>query len=162
MINLAGNRDCDKHIEKELKAAGINIVHGEMQKGEVSATITGKLGRFIFIRYWYYWVVEGNMPLEVARELYANPIGKKDVRVAGHAGCPAPEDPWIEWTDDEGRRIFPMSRKPKHYSEKEAGYQVYVEDPSKVGQGFITTYHIDSPEGLKLFADAIRKHKLFY
>jgi hypothetical protein len=48
---------------------------------------------FVFCRAWYYWVVIGLVPLYVANELYENPIGKKDVRVSGHCGCPSP----IEW-----------------------------------------------------------------
>lgn len=161
MQNLAGNPDCDAVIQGELLAAGIRLVRGEKQKGEVSATITGALGAFTFTRAWYYWIVEGKMPLEVARELYADPVGKRSVRVAGHIGSPPPKDPWIEWEDDEGRRIFPISKKPENFSEKDAGYQVFVKDPSKVGKGFVTTYHIDTSEGLKVFADAIRNHKLF-
>jgi hypothetical protein len=50
---------------------------------------------FIFCRAWYYWIVTGFVPLHVAEELYADPIGKKDVRVSGHCGCPAPKE-WIK------------------------------------------------------------------
>lgn len=161
MKNLAGNPKCDEDIQKELLAAGIELVHGELQEGEVPATITGVLGGFSFTRAWYYWIVRGDMPLDVAEELYADEIGKNDVRVAGHAGCPPPEDPWIEWKDNKERRIFPMSKKTDDYSGKGAGYQVFYKDPSKVGKGFVPLYHIDTAEGLKLFADAIKKHKLF-
>lgn len=161
MENLAGNTTCDMFIERELRDAGIKLVRGERQKGEVPATITGALGAFKFTRAWYYWIVEGKMPLEVAKELYEDLIGKTDVRVAGHCGCPPPENPWIEWEDNEERRIFPLSRKPKGFSEKGAGYKVFFKDPSKVGKGFILSYHIDTEEGLKLFAQAIRKRGLF-
>lgn len=160
MKNLSGDRDCDRYIEKELHDAGIELVRGEQSGGEVPATIIGQLGRFKFTRAWYYWIVSGKMPLSVAEELYADPIGKKDVRVAGHCGCPAPEHPWIEWEDNEGRRIFPMSKRPKNFKKKDESYPMFFKNPSKAGKGFIPCYHIDSEEGLKLFAEAIRKYQL--
>lgn len=55
--NLAGHQGCDEHIEHELRRAGIPLVHGKRQQGEVPATITGKLGSFTFERAWYYWMV---------------------------------------------------------------------------------------------------------
>lgn len=161
MRNLAGNEHCDEYIQKELRSAGIRLVRGEKQDGEVHATVTGALGAFKFFRKWSYWSVEGYMPLEVAKELYEDPVGKADVRAMGHAGCPPPEAPWIEWYDSEGRRIFPLSKRPKGYFGKGVGYQMFFKDPSKVGKGYITLYHIDTQEGLNLFADAIRKHQLF-
>lgn len=163
MKNLAGDPNCNEDIEEELLRAKIKLVRGEPQKGEVPTNITGVLGRFKLERYWTYWVVSGDMPLEVARELYRDPIGKRDIRVAGHCGCPPPKNPWIKWKDSQGREIYPISRKPKDFSEKEAGYQVFFksEDLVKIGKGFITSYHIDTGEGLRLFADTVRKHKLF-
>jgi len=92
MENLAGNADCDVQIERELIRCGIEVIRGEKTNREVSSSIIGKLGEFEFVRAWYYWTVRGNVPLEVARELYADPVGKTDVRVAGHCGCPPPEE----------------------------------------------------------------------
>lgn len=100
MKNLAGNSGCDPHIVAELQAAGIDLVHHTSPlKQEVPASVTGRLTKngkpvFEFTRAWYYWVVGGRVPLDVARELYANPIGATDVRVVGHCGCPPPED-WV-------------------------------------------------------------------
>lgn len=33
-------------------------------------------------------------PLNVAIEMYENPNGRKDIRVAGHCGCPHPSE-WV-------------------------------------------------------------------
>lgn len=161
MENLARNPTCDMFIERELRDAGIRLVRGNRQEGEVPATISGALGAFTFTRAWYYWIVEGKMPLDVAKELYEDPVGKTDVRVAGHGGCPPPEDPWIRWEDSKEREIYPLSSKPKNYPESEPGYEAFFEDPSKIGKGYITLYHIDTEEGLKLFAETIRQHQLF-
>lgn len=94
MYNLAGNKQCDKRIEKELHKADINIIrHAEPLSQEVPASLTGKLGdKFTFTRAWYYWVVNGPVPLNIAEEMYENPNGREDVRVMGHCLCPPPSD----------------------------------------------------------------------
>jgi len=93
MLNLAGRDDCDQYIVEELVCVKIKVVRGERMAGEVPASITGILGPFVFERRWAYWAVKGPMPLRVAEELYADPIGKTDIRIAGHCGCPAPKKP---------------------------------------------------------------------
>jgi len=91
LYNLAGNENCDYFIKAELTLAGIDMVQ-EKDRGEVPAKIKGKLGNFKFSRAWTYWIVKGDVPLSVAEELYADPVGVKYVRVAGHCGCPAPKE----------------------------------------------------------------------
>jgi len=162
--NLAGNEDCDTFIEQELLRAGIKPVACKRSGGEVDSALEGKLGRFRFHRAWYYWVVIGNMPLAVAEELYRDPVGKTDVRVAGHCGCPPPKE-WATWLDEKERRLFPLSEKPAGTSKiVEAILNDptlrFVKNPSAEGEGFICSYHIDSEVGLRLFADAIKKHNL--
>lgn len=170
MINLAGNKDCDVAIEWELTRCKIEVVRGERSdRREVPASITGKLGPFTFWRAWYYWVVNGPMPLEAARELYADPVGKTDVRVAGNCGCPAPEPPWVEYYDADGHflvqdpegkqaaewdqiapRLFPDAPRPN-----------FVPDaPAVAAKAFVDTYHVDTEIGLRLLADTIRKYGL--
>lgn len=56
------------------------------------------LGRFKFNRRWRYWRIEGAVPLAVAQELYAHPVGRAGVRVFGDAGAPPPET----WARDHG------------------------------------------------------------
>jgi hypothetical protein len=115
--NLAGFEFCDLYIETELKLAGVTINHAEQTRSEVPYTIFGTLNAlgtvFTFHRAWYYWVVHGNVPLKIAQELYADEEGKKNVRVMGDCGCPAPVNP------------------------------------------IISTYHIDSLKGLKLFVEKL-------
>ncbi|KKM02273.1 hypothetical protein LCGC14_1786030, partial [marine sediment metagenome] len=109
MRNLAGVEDCDVTIREELEKAGIDIYSiGEPGRSEVPYTLYGGLGgklldeegqafmdrhgvavdtikkfvSFTFERAWYYWVVSGYVPLNIAVEMYENPNGKKDIRVA--------------------------------------------------------------------------------
>ena len=92
MENLAGRKDCDEYIRRELERCRIDIVEVELTRSEVPYTLEGRLGDFEFRRAWYYWVVRGSVPLEVAQEIYADPVGHTDIRVAGNAGCPPPEE----------------------------------------------------------------------
>lgn len=164
MKNLAGNPEADHHIERELFAAGIEVVrHPERLRGEVPRTLTGKLGPFTFDRAWYYWMVHGPVPLPVAEELYAHPYGQTDVRVAGHCGCPPPAE-WVDWLDADGKELAPLSERPAdeeraRQCEKNLNLR-FVESVEAEGKPFVTSYHIDTPEGLRLFVGTLRKHGL--
>lgn len=100
MKNLAGNRECDVYIEHELKRARIAIERVELpERSEVPYRMIGRLGPIEFRRYWAYWVANGPVPIEIAHRLYADPVGRTDIRVDGHCGCPEPEPPWTEIID---------------------------------------------------------------
>ncbi len=126
MQNLAGNKDCDEFIRSELKRSRIKVVRGERSKGEVPASITGKLGPFTFVRAWRYWMVSGPVPLAVAKELYADPVGATDVQVAGDCRCPAPEKPW---TTRKGGKEFVMW----YHIDSEIGLRLFADTIRKHG-----------------------------
>lgn len=91
--NLAGIKDCDDTIKKELSEAGVaqkdRIVR---YTGEVKSKIFAHHHGWIFERAWYYWVVyTKTTPLlfEFASELHKE---HKTVRVNGHCGSPSPKD----------------------------------------------------------------------
>lgn len=179
MRNLAGDKRCDASIGDELEAAGVEIIEtDEPSQGEVAARLTGKLGAFTFTRAWYYWVVNGPLPVTVAEELYAHPVGKKDVRVAGHCCCPPPEAPWVEYFDADGKKLLPkdsddyrLIQASHSGAETSSGMREafdriesrcrFVDDPkSEAVRAIVDCYHIDSIPGLILFCDALRKHGL--
>lgn len=122
MRNLAGDKRSNASIHDELEAAEIEIVEVPEPYGEPHATLIGKLGPFTFRRAWYYWLVEGPVPVAVAMELYEHPIGRKYVRVGGHCGCPSPLDYGARWI----RRLLShrqRARAPalrRHHSEARA------------------------------------------
>jgi len=169
MYNLAGREDCDQYIESELRRARIRRVYGEKCMGEVQASITGKLGKCVFNRAWSYWVVLCKVPLAVAEELYKDPVGKEDIRVSGNCGCPSPKK-MATFIDSKGRTLYPMSQKPKAGDSEPLNEFIqkiladktiaFVEDPSFNAKAFITSYHIDTEVGLRLFADTLKKHGL--
>lgn len=167
MKNLAGMAEADMFIRQELALAGIRSLRLPNEEGkhpEVPRTVFGFLGgkalfdelttygeekaesylclvnfqvmqtcaEFAFARQWYYYTATGYVPMDVAIELYEHPIGRKDVRVQGHCGCP----------------------DPREYAPVQKG-------PLVAGKRCVDCYHIDSQEGLNLFVETLRKHKLF-
>ena len=127
MQNLAGVATCDEIIRTELTTADITVVDGAFAQGEVPYSLTGvlesKYGIITFERAWTYWIISGRVPIHVAKALYNNEVGKKDIRVEGHCGCPHPSE-WAEYDEDLGH--------------------------------VITSYHIDSQDGLNLFVQTIK------
>lgn len=176
MRNLAGDEKCDIHIANELRRCGIMSEAYEPEDGrlgEVPSRLRGHLGPFNFRRAWYYWVVTGPTPLHIASELYANEIGKTDIRVAGHCGCPPPEEPWVTWISTDGREVIPTKQKEewdKAEAEngmlwktisKYAGKCLFSDDPLSISaKGYVLNYHIDSEVGLYIFCEKIRQYDL--
>lgn len=161
MKNLAGVATCDEDIRRELARSYIDAVDVEEGNTEVPYSVIGKLGDMTLRRAWYYWAVKCRVPLEIAKALYADPVGRTDIRVAGHCGCPTPEES-AEWFAPDGAQLIKRSSdcNPNLVETLErAGYRV-VDDPASEGEPFVTSYHIDSEVGLRVFADMVRRHGL--
>lgn len=162
MKNLAGNRQCDATIRQELQEADIQIVqHPQPLRQEVPASLTGILtlngqDAFKFTRAWYYWVVSGDVPLDVAREMYVDEIGRQDVRVAGYAGNDEPEN----WAFPKGDVIAEYLQEKGLESVNYGELAKLCNSGEITGTRFVGTYHIDSQEGLNLFVATMRKHGL--
>ena len=165
MKNLAGDKNCDVTIRNELKKVGLTALSVEKQKGEVESTVIAKLGPYTFRRAWSYWVVEGPVPLALAEELYQDPVAE-DIRVAGHCGAPPP-DKWARWFISDGREVLSrkqekdfldiMSKGDSFLKDIVKDYEtkyIFSDDPKSIGAGgYVTTYHIDSLLGLRVFVD---------
>jgi hypothetical protein len=167
--NVAGEspEKTDAILREELTICGIDIIETSelIPHPEVNTHISGKLGDIIMKRNWYYWIVVGKIPLDIAKKLYNDPVGKRDVRVVGDCGCPPPEDPWISYILD-GKQLDYESRKPIDWEnncwDDIREELIFVENPA-IEPGvemFIDHYHIDSEVGLRFFADTMKKHGL--
>lgn len=174
MRNLAGERDCDTQIRLELSKAGVDIVQlpAPMQS-EVPASVIGQLPGFRLHRAWYYWAVQGEVPLDVARKLYNDPNGRKDIRVAGHCGSPPPEE-WVEHYGTDGKRLAPKEHEKSLLDMESNPNPIrairdviqsirestrFVEDPVKEAtKSVVTSYHIDTQEGLNFFVTTLREN----
>jgi hypothetical protein len=178
MENLAGNTRCDRYIRDELTKARIPEVAEVDSRGEVPATVMDKFHGFTFQRAWYYYMVHGDMPLDVAVELHADPLGLSDVRVDGNCMCPPPGPPHhVKYFDANDYQLVPphpkndetvidwASRTDYFHRELVARYDAQyrrVENPADEAViAVVSSYHIDSLAGLRLFADTIRKHDLY-
>lgn len=166
MQNLAGNPRATGRVTRELTRCGIPIVQkDEPPRGEVKSAVYGQLGPFTFKRAWYYYRVNGPMPIKIARDLYENPVGKTDIRVAGHCRCPPPEEPWITSRNPETGKEIVATEKRRDFDklgeelkqdllarfEKENEWG----DPAD-GEVFVESYHIDTELGLYLFVQAVK------
>ena len=122
---------------------------------------------FVFTRAWTYYIVVGLVPIKIAEYLYADPVGKRDIRVAGHCGRPEPKAPWIEWLDNEKKTILSLKEKVQYeeYIQKSGALKsiandllntcVFSDTPEKIGSAFVKVYHIDSIIGLRVFVDVL-------
>jgi len=132
--NLAGIKEADEHIRKELHEAGIPRI-AATGKGEVPYNLEGDLRGWRFERLWRYWGASHpqGLPLNIADALHTTPLpvnaitpystheGEKQygdvIRVAGDCTCPSPKE--------------------------------------RLTNGCVTSYHIDTQEGLNEFVKAI-------
>ena len=162
MKNLAGCDDSDIWASAELARAGIEILVGGEPYGEPRTRVVGRLGAIEFRRAWRYWIAKGLVPLDVAKRLYEHPVGKVDVRVKGHCGCPPPDERPAYYDGDERVFVDPDGSE-------EASYDAYIASGLLPAEGkprfvksadglsaFVESYHIDSEAGLRLFADAVK------
>ena len=173
--NLAGHPDPDPIILRELARARIPATRlQERGTGEVKYTVIGKYGPLEFRRAWYYWVVEGPVPLEVAQKLYADPVGSTDIRVGGDCGCPPPERPRVTWTNPKtGKQVWSIltpDGKDSRATYLEACQNCpslkgqedcdeWVDDPATTPglMGTVDIYHVDTEVGLRLLIDTLRE-----
>lgn len=158
MKNLAGNHNCDECIKDELLSADIPIIElGASLSSEVPASIIGYLNGFTFKRAWYYWVVDGNMPLEWARYLYDN-YKDLNIRVAGNCTNPPPEE-WAEPKDFQNK-IKPICDEWLQHKISSAKCNTECDKIRLQGDQFVTLYHIDTQAGLCKFVKVIRDNKI--
>jgi hypothetical protein len=152
----------DREVEKELTEAGVEPIRHKhlVEHSEVPTHYRGflatKLGSFHFYRNWYYWVAEGDVPLTLAEKMYADPVGKKDVRCGGHCGCPPPAS---EATRYLGRQPILATKEREAVLDMmpdKVGEYHYSDNPN-VGTAYVTAYHIDSQEGLNLFVRSLKE-----
>jgi hypothetical protein len=105
MVNLAGVKNCDIEIKKELEEAGIGQIY-RRSIGEVPFTVEGRLYHYEFERAWVYWIVSGIVPLRIAEKLYKRskelPAGCYGfaIRANGDCTCPKPEGNVNYWHID--------------------------------------------------------------
>jgi len=183
MINLAGNKDADKHIEEELYLAGIPVekekgmsietdtnwaIHTDGSRSEVPYSITGRLSGWTFWRAWYYYVAscpDGlGLPYDIAVRMHEMkyPISSKRysilgqvIRVDGHCGCPHPQTRRYSTLDSiEKECVEAKSKFPDIDFNAERTFDHSCLREIE-GIKYIRLYHIDTQVGLNVFAGVI-------
>lgn len=183
MINLAGRNDSDRYVALELDECGVPIQVDRNAEGEVPTILYGLLPAgvsqpdFVFRRAWYYWVVQGQVPLDVALELYEDPVGRRDVRVNGDCTCPPPEYPRVTYIGEDGRPVrVPQASDRESFARYDRGESselmsqavekvrrenIFVDTDDEMRarsvDAYVDLYHIDTQEGLNLFVTTLRR-----
>ncbi len=167
-----GIKKTEKEICHELSISGVPVVSIlPKDRGEIQSSVGGKLGDFRFFRAWYYWVVLGNFPIKVAQEIWETEVGKKDIRAGGDCGPVAPEGYVVSWLAPDGRKIINLSEKESAdryildgvFTQEEVDARwlfAKPEDFARLGEQYVTCYHVDSQQGLNLLLEIMRKHRL--
>lgn len=167
MRNLAGRSDSDRIIALELDRAELAVVRHDCPLGELPSLLIGRLGPIDFVRESTYYVVAGPIPIEVARDLYRDPIGQCDALIHGNRNRPAPEVPWVAWYTNDGARIYPRVQEVAFLRLQatcpaaflHAPPPVFHDQPEAIGAiGFVDWYHVISEDGLQVFASMLRRH----
>jgi hypothetical protein len=158
MKNLAGNKFCDTYITEELMLAKINLVRNDQIKfeySEVPYSVTGEMQGFTFHRAWNYWIINGYMPLLKAQELYY--LSKElQIRVNGDCSNPEPTSKNAE-PINHSEIVSPfVDQLIKHEINYEDA-EKFAFDAEKGLPLFITSYHIDTQEGLNKFVSFIKE-----
>lgn len=160
-----------QHVLNLFKSIGVHksyeIIHREPAQSVLGVIHTQDGDITIQRGHSYYWVVNGKVPLDIAKELYADSIGKEVIRVDGNCMCPAPEAPWIQWFLYSGKQVIAIDQKAAFeqfrttlgegwYKDAIDKYEFH-DDPASIGaEPFITTYHIDTDDGLRLFVSKVK------
>ena len=137
MKNLARVDECDKFIKIELEKSKLKIIKSA-SRGEVPYTLTGKCGDWVFTRAWYYWVATTT----------GRGIPLKEALIMRNKQYPD------EMYDDYGNI--------RNYGKKiRAGGHCGSLSPDEYGatDGYVTSYHIDSQEGLNELVRVIKRIK---
>jgi hypothetical protein len=171
MKNLAGVKTADEKIRQELIKAGAEIIEVPSDGfHEVPYTIMGKVGNWTLWRAWYYWVATPTertmgLPLPAAKVMHekAYPSEMFDdetyeiygdaIRVAGHCGCPPPE----EWAMLDIKVLKPQMEKLGITDSTYGNLAKLLNEGVLKGERYIDCYHIDSQEGLNEFVRTIKQ-----
>lgn len=152
----------DKAVHEELVEANIPaLALPSYLNSEVKTHYIGILNGFIFSRAWRYWVCEGDMPFELAAELYAR-HKELMIRVHGHAANPEPTlSTSYSPAHDAKVRDTMKFMQSKGASTQEILHVVSHMQPDEESPRYVRAYHIDTIEGLAALAAFIRTNNIY-
>jgi hypothetical protein len=106
-----------------------------------------------------YFISDGYVPLDCAKEIYNHPIGSKEIRAGGHCGCVPPE---------EEAKYFLGYKQVLHIDQKKVFEEVlpqhvdnYIFDNNPANyKGYVDVYHIDTELALYIFVQMMLKNNI--
>lgn len=150
-------RAVNETIHAELTAAGLTPLGILRSDGEVPAEWVAEVdtphGPLRFERGWRYWVVRGKVPLKMAEHLYPNTTG---IRAGGH-GCNVPPAEEVRHYSTDGREYVTVDELQDFKNDRgrarwdRCAHEHVVVFSVPLGRAFVTSYHIDTQEGLNAF-----------
>lgn len=149
-------RDIDDKVKQELEYASIPIIKliGGYNTGEVKTHYIGYLNGFVFQRAWTYWIVQGLMPMSFAKKIY-NDHKELNIRAGGHCGNVPPEE--MEYDLNYNKRLNEFF---KIYNVEDAIRYSKDLKSIDIDPKYVNCYHIDTIEGLRIFADFIKENDI--
>ena len=153
----------DQLVREELKQAGIPILELPCYMDtEVKTRYVGVLYGFFFYRAWTYWVCKGDMPLDIAEQIYRNYKGLR-IRAGGHCGNVPPKT--VSVNPVYIQELEDLLRKTQESDTEENYVSKYLEQSKSIIDNpnlprFVRNYHIDTIEGLEKLAEVIKEKKI--
>lgn len=150
MKNLAGNENCDTVIREELTKAGITILEVPKVKSEVSSSIIGLLGHTEFDDKTKEFFKRHEPSLQIASFTFRRAWYYWSV--SGYVPLEVAE---ILYANPNGVNDI---RANGHCGCPPPSEQ--VKDMLICGKQVVSSYHIDSQEGLNFFVQTLKEHGL--
>ena len=158
MENLARREfeaDVNKKVREELEIANIPVIKlPSYMNTEVKTSYIGMLNGFTFYRAWYYWICQGDIPLEKAKDIYKN-YRELSIRAGGHCGNVDPESQSHNPVYDKQVKDLINELGVSEYLKRLNKGQINVTDDKTLPR-YVDTYHIDTQLGLCKLAEIIR------
>lgn len=152
----------DEAVKDELHVAGIPcLALPSYLNLEVKTSYIGILNGFVFTRAWRYWICNGYVSLDHAKEIYAQ-MGQYSVRAGGHASNPEPECIAKYVLRDQRVQLYAEELAARKHMDSLTALRIADMDiqPDPNDIPYVNGYHIDCEEGLKALADYIRAHNV--
>lgn len=160
--------DADDYLELRLRRLGIEFDTYHPESDAVkhyNSRLVGRLGPLTIGWGRGYFVVDGPVPIELARWIYAADV-EKVIRSGGHCKAPSPDDYGVEWFDVEGkslvvdpdgkqREAFATSTILRNHDMSQLHFVASLDEvPDR--RGVVDSYHIDTDQGLARFVSMAR------
>ena len=152
MINLIGQKKINDIIIEELNEAQITIIQLKRKPRYKLSKIYGEKNGFTFEREDTYWIIEGYMPIDIAKEIY-DKHKNVDIKINGYESSYNPTERYIDLVNNSQLEYNDI---PKDKLDDYAW-------ANKIdNEYYITKYRIETQEGLNIISNYINNLRVGY